>query len=133
MESKQLLAGVLIALLAAACAPLVIPGKVMLKLGQSAGDASQSVEITFIEVLEDSRCPVDAVCIWAGRVKVLLEIGYGTEIQQYTLTLGQLLEGDIDSIAVGEYMITLIRVDPYPLVSQPVDPADYQITLNIQS
>ena len=133
MKFKVLLAGILISLLAAACSPSVFEGEVVLKRSQSVGDANQGVEVIFVDVLEDSRCPADAMCVWQGNVKVLIEVSYGTEIQQYTLTLGQLLEGDMDSITISEYTITLIQVDPYPLAPQPTNAANYQITLKIQS
>jgi hypothetical protein len=132
MKSKALLAVILIGVLTA-CKPSPLTGEVVLKPGQSAGNASQSVEVTFVEILEDSRCPADAMCVWQGNVKVLIEVGYGTEVQQYTLTLGEMLEGDVNSITVGEYTITLVQVDPYPLASQPTDPADYRVTLEIKS
>lgn len=133
MKSKALLVGIVVIVLTVACTATPLSGKVVLKPGQSTGDASQSVEVTFIEVLEDSRCPANAICVWQGNVKVRIEVSYGTEIQQYRLTLGQLLEGDTDSITIGEFMITLIQVDPYPLASQPTNAANYQITLEIQS
>lgn len=127
-----LITGLILSIFASACAAQ-IPGKVTLQPGESVSDADGAIKVTFIEVLEDSRCPADAVCIWAGQVKVLVEVEYGTEIQQYTLTGDTLLEGDVKSITIGEYTITLVQVDPYPLASQPTDPAAYQVTLTIES
>lgn len=75
MKSKVLLAGIMMVILAAACTPSAeLPGEVVLKPGETASDASGSITVTFVEVLEDSRCPADAVCVWAGQVKVLLEV-----------------------------------------------------------
>lgn len=125
----------LIAVLLAACASAAtaLPaGEHVLALGQSVASADGSVTITFVEILEDSRCPADAMCVWQGNVKVLIEVSQGTEAQQFTLTLGELLEGDVNSITVGDSTVTLTQVDPYPLASQPADPADYRITINIQ-
>ena len=133
MKSKVLLAGIMMVILAAACTlSAELPGEVVLKPGETASHASGSITVTFVEVREDSRCPADAVCVWAGQVKVLLEVAYGTETQQYTLTLDTLLEGDVNSVSIGGVTITLVQVDPYPLASQPADPADYRITLDIE-
>ena len=129
---KFLITVLILSIFVSACSAQ-IPGKVTLHPGESASDANGSIKITFIEVLEDSRCPADVMCIWAGQVNVLIEVAYGTEIQQYTLTGHTLLEGDVNSITVGEHTITLVQVDPYPLASQPTEPADYQVTLTIES
>ena len=34
----------------------------------------QDVQITFSDVLSDSRCPEDVTCVWAGEVAVLVDI-----------------------------------------------------------
>jgi hypothetical protein len=36
------------------------------------------VRITPLRVLEDSRCPQDAACVWAGRVRLAVRIGNAT-------------------------------------------------------
>jgi hypothetical protein len=37
-------------------------------------ELSEIGEVRLEKVLEDSRCPLDAVCIWAGRVKVKISV-----------------------------------------------------------
>jgi len=44
------------------------PASVILALGQQGRIGS--VMLRPVKVLEDSRCPVDAVCVWAGRLRV---------------------------------------------------------------
>jgi len=53
-------------------APFRAPGVVVTGLGGIArlGD----VEVRPLAILEDSRCPGDVVCIWAGRVRVRVTI-----------------------------------------------------------
>ncbi len=34
----------------------------------------EDVTITFSKILEDSRCPSDVTCVWAGQAKVLAKI-----------------------------------------------------------
>jgi hypothetical protein len=48
------------------------PGTVVARLGETVrvGD----VEIRPLEVLEDSRCPLDAHCVWAGRIRVKVAV-----------------------------------------------------------
>jgi hypothetical protein len=45
-----------------------------LPLGQTAVLNGNGPRITFTKVNEDSRCPVDGVCIWAGDAKIELII-----------------------------------------------------------
>ena len=46
-----------------------------LRLGQSVRVAGRSTVLTFERVREDSRCPVDVTCVWAGNAVVVLRVG----------------------------------------------------------
>ncbi len=107
-------------------------GQFVLKPGESITSADGSTKVTFVELAEDSRCATGVECVWAGQVKVLLEITFGTEIQQYTLVSGTKFEGNLDSIDIGDYSIRLTQVDPYPVYGQDINPADYRVTLDIR-
>jgi len=59
--------------------------------------------VTPIEVLEDSRCPMNARCIWPGRVrlKVRLDLGSGSEMRD--ITAGeptQVADGSLELVSV---------------------------------
>ena len=45
-----------------------------LAIGQTAVIRGENLEIKFKEVLEDSRCPEGAVCVWEGRVRCLIKL-----------------------------------------------------------
>lgn len=47
----------------------------------------QNLTIVFEKVLEDSRCPEDVQCIWAGEVKVRLQVDTGGAVRRLDLTL----------------------------------------------
>ena len=78
---------------------------VTLKLGESARVDPAGLMVSFDSVLADSRCPAQAVCVWAGSVRVLLtaseNAGAGTRIK---------LESNLEprSARVGSYRITLL-------------------------
>lgn len=48
-----------------------------LGIGQSAVLGEPAVTITFTAVPQDSRCPVDVVCVWAGDAVVALTLHVG--------------------------------------------------------
>ena len=55
-------------------------------IGQTALLSADGLSVTFKNVLEDSRCPVDVVCVWAGNAKVTLDVKQtGTATQTVTL------------------------------------------------
>lgn len=45
-----------------------------LPIGKTAALNGNGVRITFKQVREDSRCPVDVQCVWAGDAKIELTI-----------------------------------------------------------
>ena len=84
------------------------------------------IKVRFIAVTEDSRCPRDVTCIWAGEVKVQLEID-----DTKATSPVEILEGG--SAAAGAYRVTLVRVEPQPVSSARIAPQDYRVTLKIDN
>src|SRR5690349_9135119 len=48
-----------------------------MKIGESF--AINDLKLTFRNVDADSRCPIDAVCVWAGDAEVALKIDQGSQ------------------------------------------------------
>ncbi|MCP4544192.1 MAG: hypothetical protein GY832_44335 [Chloroflexi bacterium] len=91
-----------------------------LEVGQTALIEPQGPIVEFVEVVEDSRCPTDVVCVWAGRARILIRVSssgdvLGFGIQELTLEAGLVdptsnsVEGVFDS-----YLFELVTLDPYP-------------------
>src|SRR5690349_861914 len=57
------------------------------KVGETILFSEVSGKVT--EVVEDSRCPKDTQCIWAGTVRVKVHFTFGTLSQDVTLKLGE--------------------------------------------
>ncbi|HEX9596047.1 MAG TPA: hypothetical protein VF982_04150, partial [Anaerolineales bacterium] len=110
-QNKSVLILALFAFLLAACqpaSPSELPnGPVVLGVGQSIASADGRASVTFVQLVEDNRCPADAICLTSGSVRVLVEVSLGTEIFQATLTSGDMLEGDVNWITVGGATVTL--------------------------
>lgn len=137
MKTKTLLFIVAL-LLTAACAPqqaanVFEAGQVTLQPGQRLDDVQSGSALTFVEIVQDSRCPADAICITSGFVQVRVLIEQGEITRDVVLTLGDMQAGDAQSVDVGEWTVTLVEVNPYPLASAPVDYAEYSVTLDLQA
>jgi len=74
---------------------------------------NDGVKIQFEEVLEDSRCPVNVQCVWAGQAKVKVNIS-GPNIPEESLELivGK-KDKDVLSIVDG-YVLKAMNLAPYP-------------------
>ncbi len=83
-----------------------------------------SVSITPIEVLEDSRCPRDVVCIQAGTVRLRTNINTSNVPVEQNFTLGQ-------SVTIGSYNIELVSVIPGTVSIVQIKKEDYKFTFKI--
>jgi hypothetical protein len=103
--------------------PAVLPyGNVVLKLGERA--TFKDISIRPLSIEEDSRCPADVQCIWAGRVRVKLQVISGMGTATSIVTLGQAFTTEAE-------VITLIDVTPAKHGSTEISPAAYGFTFNV--
>lgn len=100
-------------------------GDVTLAPGAIAAVKAAQMKVRFVAVTEDSRCPRDVTCIWAGEVKVLLEIEQASKVKSRV----ELREGA--STDAGGYRVTLVQVEPQRADSARIAPQDYRVTLTI--
>jgi hypothetical protein len=104
-----------------------------LALGEERPIAGAGLTLRLEAVTEDSRCPADAQCIWAGRAVVAIEARAGAGAPE-TLTLG--LPGGITPDApelrpAGAHTVRLLSLDPYPATSGG-PPLPYVATLLVE-
>ncbi|SEH18344.1 hypothetical protein SAMN05428974_2575 [Sphingopyxis sp. YR583] len=75
-----------------------------------------------VEVIEDSRCPMNARCVWAGRVRVkMVWIRGNGEKQPFEATLGEPVQ-----LADGQF--TLESVRPEKMTNVTIKPSDYRFS-----
>jgi len=100
-----------------------------LKGGQSAAVEGENLTITFSAVAEDSRCPVDVECFWAGRVIVVLDVDKDSQ-RLGEVAIEWSASGAPARAEVGDYTLQLRGVEPHPRQdTQPIPLTDYTITL----
>jgi hypothetical protein len=85
------------------------------------------LSVEFVRVVEDSRCPTDVTCVWAGEVKVQLSTRMReAEAVQHQITAGQ-------DATVGEFRLAVVRVRPERISTREISPPEYRATLKVES
>lgn len=96
-------------------------GSVDARLGQTVNVGGP--RLTPLAVLEDSRCPMEARCIWAGRVRLSVRVttGAGSTVRE--------LASDKPLQVAGGQLI-LQGVMPPRSTQRTIAPSDYRFTLH---
>jgi hypothetical protein len=103
-----------------------------LKAGHQVTLKRQGLRIKLAEVKEDSRCPADVECVWAGNAAVRFEVSLPGRRSRRSLTLNT-----NSSSATAEdnnyhgYKIRLLDLKPYPRSTHKIAPHEYVATLLI--
>ena len=87
-----------------------------------------ALQVQFIEVTGDSRCPADAVCIQGGDAIVHVQATDSAGRVPYELHTGDSARA---AVAHGAFRIELVELQPYPFSSRPIEAADYRATLRV--
>ena len=106
-----------------------------LQLGKSLN--FNDVEIKFVEVLQDSRCPKGATCIWAGEVVVLVEVfknGKFLEKKKLIFNPGNHLKKELLTLFSSEKLnINGFNISPHPVAGEKISPQDYYLQIEIEN
>ncbi|GAB2589104.1 hypothetical protein [Spirosoma areae] len=98
--------------------------RVSVGLNQSARLGSDVV--VQVDSIQDSRCPANVVCIWAGEAKVKLALSKNSDSKVVRLVLGADVKARLDSTNVSlanqSYKVILREVNPYPGTSADGQP-----------
>jgi hypothetical protein len=87
------------------------------------------LKISFLSVVDDSRCPEGVKCIWAGNAKVRMSARNSKdECAEFELNT------NLQPVAYhfGKYTITLENLSPYPSLKGEMKPRDYTATVVVK-
>ena len=93
-----------------------------LPLGKTAVLNSSGVRITFQQVKEDSRCPLDVQCVWAGEAKIELTVsrpGSPDDVKTISITPPN------NETSSGDVRIRFVGLAPVPRQADAGKPRDY--------
>ena len=102
-----------------------------LHVEQRATVDGEPFSLRFVSVVNDSRCPADVTCVWAGNAEVLIEANAGGSIASLKLnTLG----GDKfpKDARHQHYTVGLVGLSPLPRKVSRIKTTEYEATLVIR-
>lgn len=80
-------------------------------------------------VLNDSRCPVETVCVWEGNAEVKIDLSIiGNGNHSIELNTNHSFSTDT---SLNHLNISLIELTPYPKISEAINPKDYKVKLSV--
>lgn len=100
-----------------------------LRVGQTARVSSEDIEITFLSVASDSRCPKGEMCVWAGDAVLQISVRFrGQEFGQYELHTNE-REGAAASF--GEFHVRLVALSPAAIAEKTIAANEYVALLRV--
>ena len=98
-----------------------------LAVGESVSVQGASFVLGFEQVLDDSRCPADVQCVWAGdarlRAWARLDAEPRRDVELHTL--------QPNPTVVERFRVEVKALEPFPYSNVRIDPRGYVVTLLI--
>lgn len=83
------------------------------------------VVVTPKSIVEDSRCPINARCVWAGRLIVRTRIDGAGWRDTADITLGE-------TYGTHGHVIALVKASPDPIAGQEIQPSSYRFSYELR-
>ncbi|MFD2563800.1 hypothetical protein [Aquimarina rubra] len=114
----------------------VKPPQIITKLKPGKTINFKDSSVKFLKVLEDSRCPTDVNCVWAGQAKVLIGIyENNTLLEEKEIIIGAKgirPTSPKEILKSGDKFVYGYNLSPYPSGSKKTDPTDYYLELLVK-
>jgi hypothetical protein len=120
-------------LLSACQTNVPLPATISLKWHETRRIEAANLEVRF-ESVTDSRCPIDAVCIWEGDgvASFSLKNLSTDEIQNLELHTNQSVGSD--SVNLAGVTVKMLELNPFPgTPNMPKLPEGYMVTLELKA
>jgi hypothetical protein len=89
----------------------------------------ENLQIEFLEVTADSRCPRNVECVWAGEASYTIEISQVDNSEQVEITEPG-AEGPVTHIWHGYEIYT--SLEPYPQDPGDIEAGDYSLRMTVK-
>ena len=91
-----------------------------MRVGETRAVSGTSATVSVVGLVEESRCPTNVQCVWAGRVRMAFRLDGITAV----------LAPD-SSVAAGQLRLRLDSVTPYPSATTRTPVADYRAYVTV--
>jgi hypothetical protein len=100
-----------------------------LAVGEEARIEALGLRVRFESVTNDSRCPIDVVCVWEGDATLVLELEQGgAPKQQHEAHTSRRGGGPL---TFAGHELRVIGLVPQPHSKKPIAPSAYRATLRV--
>lgn len=110
------------------CSSLRLNDTIDLVYGKTYRNYERNISIKLDSVTEDSRCPYQVECVWAGNAQVRFKFTLNNTMIPFTLNT--LSSFKTDTLISG-YTIRLLELKPYPIQLIPIVQQDYIARIKI--
>jgi hypothetical protein len=102
--------------------------KVRIQINKEKRLAKSKLKIRFVELVEDSRCPTDTNCVWAGNAKIKVRVSKEGRSEEITLDTNGPKQ---NATTQDGYSIQLVGLEPVPRSNIRIDRNGYVATLEV--
>lgn len=100
--------------------------QIVVKNGQQKVTKSGRITIEFLELIDDSRCPADVNCIWAGVARIKVRLSKNGKTADVELNTN-----DKRTTVFQGYSVTLDDLQPRQSTTSKYSPSAYSATLSV--
>ncbi|MCY7377652.1 MAG: hypothetical protein LH472_16970 [Pyrinomonadaceae bacterium] len=101
---------------------------IKVRVGKEKKFSRSKINVKFVALIEDSRCPEGVNCVWAGNAKIKVQISEGSnagETFEINTNLGP------KGATFGGYAVNLISLTPTPKDNVRINKNSYTATFSI--
>ena len=90
--------------------------------------AKSKLSVRFLELVDDSRCPTDTNCVWAGNAQIKVRVTKNGRSHDLTLDTN----GPNHAVKAEGYLIKLVGLTPQPRSNIRINRYGYVATLSAE-
>jgi len=87
----------------------------------------KGIKIKFVDLIEDSRCPTDTTCVWAGNAKISVQLSKNGKKKILEMNSGM----SPKTVQFEGYDITLTKLTPAPASNIRIRKDGYVATFSL--
>ena len=102
--------------------------QVDVQIGHEKRFANSGIKLKFVDLIEDSRCPIDTNCVWAGNAKIKIALSNAGRLPKiFEINTGVKPQ----SIVFAGYEIKIVKLTPVPRSNVRIRKDGYVATFSV--